>query len=421
MPAIKTIPELLSFVWDNPHSDFYKKKYEAAGFTKGNVLKPDNFAKLPPLIRAELESTPPDERLFVKKEDVEFVAYTSGTTSGNPLVIYFSEIENHYFDPTLGTDARRILVVHPPLARNFGHTFVKQCRQAKNKCTPIFADFQNLLNSAVIAAKVKADAICTLPTLAFDLAKHIEKYYDPKAIKLIIVSSETLTAAKREILAEKFPNAKIANVYGNAEVGQFFFYPCKKMMDEKSDKFHVLNPPIMKTELVNGELVITCANNLATPLIRYRTGDYFEIVEENCSCGTPGPVLAMSGRDKIDRLRIGGVEIKVADVEKIFMPILNLTGDKYQLHFYEVDSDSGLKVKTVVEILKESKPAMFSESDISSSILKHLLDNWVLAPGTTLRNAVDKGSFTFPEIKFVDEFSLKSGKMRRLVGHFDEK
>ena len=273
MQEIKTIKELLSFVWNNSNSDFYAKKYKSAGLSKGQVLDEGNFHKLPLLTRTELESTPPDERLFVKSDEVEFVAYTSGTTSGNPLVIYFSSVENRYFDPTLGTGVKRILIVHPPLSRNFGHTFVQQCRQAKNKSTPIFADYQNLANSAVIAAKVKADAICTIPTIAFDFVKHLEKYYDLNSIKLLIVSSETLTSAKREILQEKFPRASIANVYGSAEVGQFFLYPCKRIMEEKTDKFHVLQPPILAAELIDGELVVTHADNKAMPLIRYRTGD----------------------------------------------------------------------------------------------------------------------------------------------------
>ncbi|MDO8664029.1 MAG: hypothetical protein Q7K44_00535 [Candidatus Liptonbacteria bacterium] len=422
MSGIKTIKELLSFVWNNPHSDFYAKKYKLAGLTGEQVLDAENFSKLPLLTRTELESTPPDERLFVRSDEVEFVAYTSGTTSGNPMVIYFSSVENRYFDPTLGTEARRILIVHPPLSRSFGHTFVQQCRQAKNKSIPIFADYQNLANSAVIAAKVKADAICAIPTIAFDFAKYLEKYYDLNSIKLLIVSSETLTSAKREILQEKFPRASIANVYGSAEVGQFFLYPCKRIMEEKTDKFHVLHPTILTAELVDGELVITYADNKAMPLIRYRTGDYFEIAEEGCPCGLPGPVLRWSGRENVDKLRIGGVEIKIANVEETFKPILHLTGDKYQLHFYEIKEDSGFKIKTVIEILRENKPdnTLFSEDDISSAVTRHLLNNWVLAPQMTLGKAVEQNSFTMPEIKFVDEFSLKSSKMRRLVPHFNE-
>ncbi len=423
MLEINTIAELLSFVWNNPHSDFYAKKYKSAGLTEKQVLDAENFHKLPLLTRTELESTPPDERLFVNSDEVEFVAYTSGTTSGNPLVIYFSPVENRYFDPTLGTEARRILIVHPPLSRNFGHTFVQQCRQAKNKSTPIFADYQNLANSAVIAAKVKADAICTIPTIAFDFAKYLEKYYNTNSIKLLIVSSETLTSAKREILQEKFPNAAIANVYGSAEIGQFFFYPCKRIMEERTDKFHILQSPVMMTELIGGELVVTYADNKAMPLIRYRTGDYFEIAEEGCSCGLPGLVLRWSGRENVDKLRIGGVEIKVANVEETFKPILHLTGDKYQLHFYEIKEGSGFKIKTIIEILKENKTdnSLFSEDDISSAVTRHLLNNWVLAPQMTLGRAVEQNSFTIPEIKFVDEFSLKSDKMRRLVPHFNER
>jgi len=53
--SITNIKELLLFVWHNQFSDFYRKKYQAAGFDEKDVLNLKNFDKLPFLTRQELE------------------------------------------------------------------------------------------------------------------------------------------------------------------------------------------------------------------------------------------------------------------------------------------------------------------------------------------------------------------------------
>ncbi|MDP3052951.1 MAG: hypothetical protein Q8N22_03310 [bacterium] len=412
-----SLKEVLSFVWDNPYSDFYRKKYEAAGFKKKDVLNPKNFKHLPFLTRQELEAVPPQERLFVNADEVQFVAYTSGTSSQNPLITYFAKVDNYYFDPTLGLGVKRLLITYPPLNKNFGHTFVQQCVQAKNKSVPIFADYQNLANSAVIAAKLKADAIYATPTIASMLLEFLQKYYDPKEIKLLALSSETLTSIRRKQLESAYPNAQIANLYASSEIGQFILYPCKKIITSKKDLFHVLRPPMLETEIINGELIITYANNKALPLIRYQTGDFFEIVSDNCECGLKGPVLAWLGREDVDKIRVSGVEIKVNDVEKVFAPLVGIIGNNYQIHFYENQKGA---VEIIIEVKKSSISGLVNPDSIAVKIIDHLMNNWQLSPTAYLKEAVNKGLFLVPKIKFVEELSFLTSKTRRLINHMKE-
>lgn len=415
------IKELLLFVWHNRFSDFYRKKYQAAGFNEKDVLNPKNFEKLPFLTRQELESVSPDERLFISSDEVQFIAYTSGTTSGNPLITYFSKVDNYFFDPTLRLKVKRLLITYPPLNKNFGHTFIQQCAESKNKSFPIFADYQNLANSAVIASKVKADAIYATPTIAYLLAEHLEKYYSLKEIKLLALSSETLTSSRRKQLETLYFNAQIANLYASSEIGQFILYPCYKIIEDKKDWFHILQPPVIKAEIIDGELAITYANNKAMPLIRYRTGDFFEVVKESCNCGIKGPVLKWAGRKGMDKIRVGGVEIKIDDIEKIFSPISHFTDDKYQLHFYENRDNSNVKIKMIIEIIEqETVFKILPPESVKETIINHLMNNWHLSSTAKLKDAVTRGLFLMPEVKFVKEFSFKSDKTRRLVSHLNE-
>ncbi len=419
---ISSIKDLLQFVWESKFSDFYRGKYISAGFSKKDVLNPKNFIKLPFLTREELEATPPDNRLFISPKEVQFIAYTSGTTTQKPLITYFGKVDNYYFDPTLGMGVKRLLIVYPPLNKNFGHTFVQQCVQSKNKSFPVFADFQNLVNSAIIASKTKIDAIYATPTIAGLLFEFLEKYYDPDKIKLLALSSETLTLSRRQQLKKLYPKAEIANLYASSEIGQFILYPCKKIIKEEKDWFHILQPPVINAELVDDELVITYAANKAMPLIRYKTGDFFEVVREKCGCGVSGPVLSWSGREGVDKVRVGGVEIKVSDVERIFSQLGHLIGDGYQVHFYEVQEKSGIRIKIIVEIKEESVKAKFlSGENIKSAILNHLMNNWRLSQSSNLKDAINKKAFLTPEIKFVKEFSHNDLKARRLVSHLDKR
>lgn len=416
------LQKLLSSAWNNSFSDFYRKKYEAAGFDAKSILDPENFKKIPFLTRPELESTPAQERLFIDPAEIRFVAYTSGTSSQNPLITLFGRTENYFFDPTLGLGVKKLIITYPPLNKNFGHTFIQQCEQSANKSIPVFADFQNLANSAVIAAKTEADAVYATPTIAAMLAEFLQKNYDPAKIKLLALSSETLTPARREQLENLYPNAKIANLYASSEIGQFILYPCKKIIESKQNLFHVLTPPVLAAEIIEGELTVTYGGNPALPLIRYRTGDFFEIENEKCACGQ-GPVLKWSGRKDVDKIRVGGVEIKTDDVEKAFQKLGYLTNDKYQVHFYEENGRDKNKIKPVIEIIKteKEKELLGPLENVRAAVISHLLNNWRIGAENTLQNAIEKEFFAYPEVKLVDEFSLKTSKTRRLVSHLDDK
>ena len=416
---IENIRELISFVWYNQFSDFYRKKYQVAGFDEKDVLNPKNFDKLPFLTRQELESVSPDERLFIDPQEVQFVAYTSGTSSGRPMITYFTRVDDYYFDPTLSLGVRRLLIIHPPLNKHFHLTFVQQCIQSKNKSFPVFADYQNLANSAVIAAEIRADAVYATPTIALMFGEFLRKYYDPKKIKLLALGSETLTSTHRNRLKTIYPNAQIADLYGSAEIGQYIFYPCPKIVAEEKSWFHVLQPPLIKAEIIEGELVITYANNKAMPLIRYRTSDYFKIVSNNCGCGIKGPIFAWSGRKGVDKVKVAGVEIKIEDVERVFNKISHLTGDKYQLHFYESRDESGIKI--VVEIIEPATVLkILPPENVKETIINHLMNNWHLSSTAKLKDVTDRGLFLTPEVKFVKEFSFKSAKTKHLVSHLSE-
>lgn len=394
----------------SPHADFYKKKFSFA-------LLPTRvtITDLPFLSRKELVDIPPDERLYVPREDVAFVGFTSGTTSNKPLISYFSSVTHYFFEPSLGTPITRALITYPPLNKNFSASFIQQCRQAERKVTPVFADYQNLSNSAIIARETRADAIYATPTIAGNLGEYIEKFYEPKNIKLLILSSETLTQMKRDLLARQYPNAAVANLYASSEIGQFILYPCTRMLEYNEPSFHFLHEALIALELVDGELVVTYALNKAFPLIRYKTGDFFEVARESCDCGLPGATLRWSGREQVDKIRIHGFEIRAEDIDGLFASMSGIAGNNYQVHVRYDDNDTK-KIHIDVELKKEN-PTGTQQYSIAAMVRDELLRRWMLAPGVSIARAIERGIISSVRVSFVQAFSFKTEKTRRLVNH----
>lgn len=110
------------------------------------------------------------------------------------------------------------------------------------------------------------------------------------SITSIITTSEVLSDHDRAYI-EKIFKVKIYNEYGCGEVGSIA-HECEH------GKMHIVSDNLL-VEIVDshgnacetGEVVVTDFFNHATPLIRYRLGDFATISYESCSCGRTLPVL----------------------------------------------------------------------------------------------------------------------------------
>lgn len=398
------LSELLEHVTGNPYSTFYARKY-------GREPQRADFFELPLLTRAELGSAPLRERTYCDAKDIRFAAFTSGTTSKEPLIIPFSKVARYFFEPSLGTAARRPLVIHPPMMKAFGMTFVQQCEEAHEKLAPIFGDVQNMVNSALLASSLECDSLYSIPTVAGLFAVEAEKRGFGEGVKLIALTSEVLTGARRDELRRVFPNALIGNLYGSTELGQLPFFTCPRMMEREEGHFHVLTDALAAVELVEGELVVSYGLNRATPLVRYRTGDYFEEVSAGCACGLPGPVLRWSHRTDVDRVRLNGMEFDAEAADQAFFSFPHLANLPYQVHFHPVPGSTGLGL--VVELVAPEATA----EDAARFAERELPDSWRISATATVRTAMEKGFIASFTVKPVRALSVTGLKAKRFVNH----
>jgi phenylacetate-CoA ligase len=126
----------------------------------------------------------------------------------------------------------------------------------------------------------------------------------PFQLKCVITTSEVLTEYHRKLIGDVFVT-RVFNEYGSGELGSVA-HECEKGSLHVSAENLVVevlngNRPCGAGE--TGELVITELNNYATPLIRYRTGDFAALSDRNCGCGRSLPVIENLFGREYDTLR----------------------------------------------------------------------------------------------------------------------
>ena len=120
----------------------------------------------------------------------------------------------------------------------------------------------------------------------------------PFNLESIITTAEILSESDRKFLEDTF-QAKVFNEYGCGEIGSIAHECTKGSMHIMSENMIV---EIIKDDIgcksgEIGELVITELNNLAMPLIRYKTNDWACLSDKECPCGIKLPIIEnLTGR-----------------------------------------------------------------------------------------------------------------------------
>lgn len=120
------------------------------------------------------------------------------------------------------------------------------------------------------------------------LAKHIlNNKLDPlPSVVSVITTSEILTLGSRHTIEAAF-QTNVYNEYGCGEVGSIA-HECEK------GSMHIMADNLL-VEIDSaegpGEIIVTDFFNKATPLIRYRLGDYATLSNKSCTCGRSLPTI----------------------------------------------------------------------------------------------------------------------------------
>ncbi len=334
---------VLSQVLESADSDFYRRKYGSdAGVAA--ALAGAEWSGVPFLTRADIQETSFWQRVFAAdKKLVETIRPTSGTSGkGLLLVPRFAYV---------GDMARRehISFHAQPMRRlatfSGAHYMQEFNNPARINTLQLLAG--DIPLSASLIEKYKPDALAGFPYALVALAPLLSAEARARIIAVQIFG-ELCTRLEWEFLKAHFPSAPFFVEYSSLEAQTPVATTCRAMALSGEPYVHPIDE-FAYVELIDGagrvitepdvpgEIVITTLRPVLFPLVRYRTGDAARIVCTSCTCGAHTPLLNIEGRVEIDRLRIRGGEINVAEVDRVLASLKQyLSGHSFEVRFKEV-------------------------------------------------------------------------------------
>jgi phenylacetate-CoA ligase len=214
---------------------------------------------------------------------------------------------------------------------------------------------------------LNATVLCCTPSYAAYLGESLkEQGYTPDKIPLKagIFGAEPWTQEMRRSI-ENTLGIKAYDIYGLTEIsGPGVSFECEAQagMHVNEDHFvaEIINPETGEPlpEGTKGELVFTCLDKEAFPLLRYRTRDICVLSRKKCSCGRTLIKMAKPMGRTDDMLIIRGVNVFPSQIETV------LLNEGYQPN-YQIIVDR-VKNNDTFDINVELTPEMFTDkvSDI---------------------------------------------------------
>jgi phenylacetate-CoA ligase len=377
---------------------YYRKKY--SGINCEDIQTRKDFAKLPPLTRAELNehraelcSTQPGERL---------ISHATGGSSGVPARFF---ITRDSFDWRCAATARAYswsgCVIGERTLYLWGAPvgelpFLKRAKLnayrflRREMVVPTFSQTVEMWrDTASKALRFKPAFMVGYVSSLDECAKYLlASKTSISSVRAVLAAAEPLPDETRQLVQKVF-GAPVFDTYGSRE-----FMSIAAECDQHEGMHLNAENVFVETEqpatIGPSELLITDLHNYGMPFIRYRIGDVGSLNTSACSCGRGLPKIQVEGRARdVLRTRDGRV------VSGIFFPHT---------------------LKDIPEV-REFQAQQVSLDEITLSVVL----NSPLSDGSRvlLRQEIGKvfGSDTQVKIESVDKIPrLLSGKRQATVG-----
>ena len=353
-------------VWDNV--PFYRRKMEKAGVTPDDIKSIDDLKKLPFITKDDLKEQYPYGLLGMPLKDVVRIQSTSGTT-GRRVVAFYTQKDIDLWEECCAralaaagaTDEDVVQVSYGYGLFTGGPGLNGGSHKLGSMTIPTSSG--NTDRQIMFIMDLSATVLCCTPSYAAYLGERMKELgYGPDDIPLKagIFGAEAWSEEMRRDI-EKTLGIKAYDIYGLTEIsGPGVSFECseQKGMHVNEDHFipEIINP---KTGEVlpdgeQGELVFTCLDKEAFPLLRYRTRDICVLSHEKCSCGRTHVRMRKPMGRTDDMLIIRGVNVFPSQIETVLLN--NGYAANYQIVVDRVNNTDTLDVQV------EMTPEMFTDN-----------------------------------------------------------
>lgn len=340
-------------------SPFYRKQFEKAGVTPGDITSLDDLSRLPFTTGKDLKDGYPLPLLSVPEQDVVRIHASSGTTGKRKVLAYTKKDLTDWFDMFARcyemaglTTLDRVQIAVGYGVWTAGMGFQLGCERLGAMAVPVGPG--NIEMQCRFLTDLQSTVFCCTASMALLMAEEVNKrnLKDKINLKKIILGSERCSFAMRAKIKDLLGLEDMFDITGMTELyGPGTGLDCHKHegIHYWADKFilEILDPdtlePVKDGEI--GEMVVTSLCKEAAPLVRYRTRDLTRSITTPCSCGN---ILFM--HDKIlgrsdDMIILRGVNIYPGQIDEVLSSISEV-GSEYQLHLErEGDGKDYLTIK----------------------------------------------------------------------------
>ncbi len=318
-------------VFDNV--PYYRALMEKKGVTPEDIHGIEDLYKLPFIEKSDLRETYPKGMLAVPLRDCVRIQSTSGTT-GRRVIAYYTQHDVDIWDEccaraiiAAGADKEDVVQVSYGYGLFTGGPGLNGGSHKVGSLTlPMSSG--NTERQLQFMIDMQATVLCCTPSYAAYLGESLkEQGYTPDTIPLKagIFGAEPWTQEMRENI-EATLGIKAYDIYGLTEIsGPGVSFECSEQggMHINEDHFlaEIINPetgePLPEGE--KGELVFTCLDKEAFPLLRYRTRDICVLSRKKCSCGRTHIRMAKPMGRSDDMMIIRGVNVFPSQIEAVLL------------------------------------------------------------------------------------------------------
>lgn len=302
---------------------FFGKLMDKAGLRPGDVRSPTDFRRIPATSKVDYRRNFP-AGVLVKGASLNdpfvYRSQSSGTTGERLLTIAHSYLLADRMTTTSG--------VNPELCAVFASLADQRvCRYAAPNCsdvecaTPFSTPESRTLPDGTRVLPVAHDLLSTPESmidqalteiiayrprwlytdpmhLAFLARNLVERDVPAPAVGGVVLTYNLVTQSARRQVAAVFKDSVIAEVVSMSELGWMGMECPHGFVHMNTDSFYleflVDDRPAEPGELA--ELYVTSIGDDISPHLRYRTGDYYTLLDGPCGCGHPYPRVDFHGR-----------------------------------------------------------------------------------------------------------------------------
>ena len=391
---------------------YYRDLMDKKGVKPEDIKGIEDIHKLPFIEKSDLRETYPYGMLAVPLADCVRIQSTSGTT-GRRVIAYYTQHDVDLWEDCcaraiIATGADREDVVQVSYGYGLftgGPGLNGGSHKVGSLTLPMSSG--NTERQLQFMMDMQATLLCCTPSYAAYLGESLkEAGYTPDQIPLKagIFGAEPWTQEMRRNI-EATLGIKAYDIYGLTEIsgpGVSFECSAQAGMHVNEDHFYaeIINPETGETlpDGEKGELVFTCLDKEAFPLLRYRTRDICVLNREKCSCGRTHVRMAKPMGRSDDMMIIRGVNVFPSQIEAVLLA--EGFSENYLIKLGRVNNSD------TFDVYVELRPEQFDDSVKHISTMEKSLAN-------AMRNMIGIG----PAVHLVPPKTIarSEGKAKRVI------